>query len=247
MVCALLGHYARAWKPAREADEKSLLIERLRSITGVEQDPERRPAVALHRDHPRMSVALSRMLCIRQRSSGRRNYATRAERSQGKSFNRWVLNVVDQLRPLHLSIVGGDPLVRYRELEKMLPLLLARGIHVQIVTSAFRPWPVDWTRQSHLNVVVSIDGLQPEHDIRRKPATYERILKNIEGQEVTIHCTITAQMMRRPGYLKEFLSFWTSRPQIEKIWFSIFTPQKGDQLDEMPRSGNERFGDAPVA
>ena len=30
-----------------------------------------------------------------------------------------------------------------------------------------------------LSVVVSIDGLQPEHDERRKPATYERILKNI--------------------------------------------------------------------
>lgn len=28
-----------------------------------------------------------------------------------------VLEVVDDLKPLHLSIVGGDPLVRYRELE----------------------------------------------------------------------------------------------------------------------------------
>jgi len=30
-------------------------------------------------------------------------------------------------------------------------------------------------RFERLNVVVSIDGLQPEHDERRKPATYERI------------------------------------------------------------------------
>ena len=42
---------------------------------------------------------------------------------------------------------------------------------------------------------MSIDGLQPEHDVRRKPATYERILKNIVGQHVCVHCTITAQMM----------------------------------------------------
>src|ERR1700719_475711 len=45
-----------------------------------------------------------------------------------------VLEVVDRIRPLHLSIVGGDPLVRYRELEAMIPRLLARGIHVQVVT-----------------------------------------------------------------------------------------------------------------
>lgn len=158
---------------------------------------------------------------------------------KGSALVDGVLNVVDQLKPLHLSIVGGDPLVRYRELDEMVPLLLARGIHVQIVTSAFRPWPVDWTRLPHLNVVVSVDGLQPEHDIRRKPATYERILKNIAGQTVTIHCTITAQMMKQPGYLGKFLDFWTTRPEIVKIWFSIFTPQKGDQLDEM-LTGEER-------
>lgn len=152
---------------------------------------------------------------------------------KGQALVDGVLNVVDQFKPLHLSIVGGDPLVRYRELEELVPLLLARGIHVQIVTSAFRPWTVEWTRLPHLNVVVSVDGLQPEHDIRRKPATYERILKNIAGQRITIHCTITAQMMKRAGYLNEFLAFWKSRPEIEKIWFSIFTPQKGDQLEEM--------------
>lgn len=152
---------------------------------------------------------------------------------KGQALVDGVLSVVDQFKPLHLSLVGGDPLVRYRELEQLVPLLLARGIHVQIVTSAFRPWTVEWTRRPHVNVVVSIDGLQPEHDIRRKPATYERILKNIAGQRITIHCTITAQMMKREGYLNEFLSFWTSRPEIEKIWFSIFTPQKGDQLEEM--------------
>ena len=38
-------------------------------------------------------------------------------------------------------IVGGDPLVRYRELETLVPQVLARGITVQVVTSAFRPLP----------------------------------------------------------------------------------------------------------
>lgn len=152
---------------------------------------------------------------------------------KGQQLIDGVLEVVDRLKPLHLTILGGDPLVRYRELELMIPLLLARGIHVQIVTSAFRPLAPSWATLPHMNVVVSIDGLQPEHDVRRAPATYDRILKNIAGQKITIHCTVTGQMMKRPGYLKEFLEYWTPKAEIRKVWFSLFTPQVGDQLPEM--------------
>jgi sulfatase maturation enzyme AslB (radical SAM superfamily) len=152
---------------------------------------------------------------------------------KGQALVDGVLEVVDRLKPLHLSIVGGDPLVRYRELELLIPLLLARGMHVQIVTSAFRTMGSTWSSLARLHVVVSIDGLQPEHDVRRAPATYERILKNIVGQKITIHCTITGQMMKRPGYLAEFLEFWTPRPEVRKVWFSLFTPQVGDQMPEM--------------
>jgi len=152
---------------------------------------------------------------------------------KGQELIDGVLELVDRMRPLHLSIVGGDPLVRYRELEILIPQLVARRIHVQVVTSAFRPIPTGWNSLSRLNVVVSIDGLQPEHDIRRAPATYDRIIRNIAGQSVTIHSTLTGQMMKRPGYLQEFLEFWNPRPEIRKIWFSLFTPQVGDQLPEM--------------
>ncbi len=152
---------------------------------------------------------------------------------KGQELIDGVLELVDRIRPLHLSIVGGDPLVRYRELECLIPQLLDRGIHVQVVTSAFRPLAASWAQLSHFNIVVSIDGLQPEHDIRRAPATYDRIIKNIANQKITIHCTVTGQMMKRPGYLKDFLEFWTPRPEIRKVWFSLFTPQTGDQLPEM--------------
>lgn len=138
-----------------------------------------------------------------------------------------VLTLIDEMRPLHVSLVGGDPMVRYRELALMLPQIESRGVHTQIVTSAFRAVPAEWMKFKKLNVVVSIDGLQPEHDERRKPATYERILKNIKGAKVTVHCTITSQIAERPGYLDEFLGFWTGQPEIEKVWFSIFTPQRG--------------------
>jgi MoaA/NifB/PqqE/SkfB family radical SAM enzyme len=151
----------------------------------------------------------------------------------GQALIDGVLEVVDRLKPLHLSIVGGDPLVRYRELELLVPRLLSRGIHIQIVTSAFRPISLEWANLPRLQIVVSIDGLQPEHDIRRAPATYARILKNIAGQKITIHCTVTGQMMKHPGYLTEFLEFWTPRPETKKVWFSMFTPQVCDQLPEM--------------
>jgi hypothetical protein len=40
-------------------------------------------------------------------------------------------------------------------------------------------------------------------------------------------------MMKRPGYLNDFLEFWTPRPEINKRVVSLFTPQQGDQLPEM--------------
>lgn len=146
---------------------------------------------------------------------------------------REVLRLVDEYRPLHLSIVGGDPLVRFRELTLLLPELLKRDIFTQVITSAFRQIPLEWAANSKLGIVVSIDGLQPEHDARRKPATYERILKNIAGHRVTVHCTITSQMMTRTNYLEQFLQFWSSREEIGKIWMSTFTPQIGEQSPEI--------------
>jgi sulfatase maturation enzyme AslB (radical SAM superfamily) len=106
------------------------------------------------------------------------------------------------------------------------------GIFVQLVTSAFRPLPKNWSAFPKLNLVVSIDGLQPEHDERRKPATYERILRNIVDHTVIVHCTVTGHMMKRPGYLDEFLEFWCPRPEIKKVWMSLFTPQKGAESPE---------------
>jgi sulfatase maturation enzyme AslB (radical SAM superfamily) len=111
--------------------------------------------------------------------------------------------------------------------------LLTREIHVQVVTSAFRPLPSSWKHLSRLNLVVSVDGLAAEHNARRAPATYDRILKNIAGQCVTVHCTITGPMMKRAGYLREFLEFWTPRPEVRRVWFSLFTPQTGDHRPEI--------------
>lgn len=138
-----------------------------------------------------------------------------------------VLALVDHHKPLHLSIVGGEPLVRFRELNTLLPILSEKGIAVQLVTSAVREIPKEWNSIDDLYIVVSIDGLQPEHDARRKPATYERILRNIAGHSITVHCTVTSQTAERTGYYEEFLEFWSAREEVRQIWISIFTPQMG--------------------
>lgn len=143
-----------------------------------------------------------------------------------------VIAIVRRTRPLHISIVGGEPLVRYRELGELLPLLDRMGVEVQLVTSAVRPIPPEWSLIPSLHLVVSIDGLPAEHDQRRAPATYDRILKHIAPHRITVHCTVTRQMLKRPGYLADFSRFWSDRPEASKIWFSIYTPQEGDNSTE---------------
>ena len=147
---------------------------------------------------------------------------------KGQELIDGVLALVKTHRPLHLSIVGGEPLVRYKELNTILPMLASQGMHVQVVTSAVREIPKEWASLPHLTISVSVDGLQPEHDVRRAPATYERILKHIAGHQITVHCTVTRQQVRRPGYLEEFLRFWSEQPETRKIWVSLYTPQVGE-------------------
>ena len=151
---------------------------------------------------------------------------------RGEELVQRFMRLIDDRRPLHVSIVGGEPLVRYRELGAILPQLAARDIHTQLVTSAVRPIPAEWRGLHRLQVVVSVDGLPAEHDLRRAPATYERILKHIAGHRVTVHCTVTRQQVRRDGYLEQFLRFWQDNADTRMIWVSLYTPQRGELSDE---------------
>jgi MoaA/NifB/PqqE/SkfB family radical SAM enzyme len=154
---------------------------------------------------------------------------------KGQPLVDGILEVVDRLKPLHVSLVGGEPLVRYRELDVLLPQLSERGLYVQVVTSAVRPIPAAWAAIPRLQICVSIDGLQPEHDVRRTPATYDRILKHIQGHQITVHCTVTRQQTERPGYIEEFVRTWSANPNVRSIWLSLYTPQVGEESAERLR------------
>jgi len=160
---------------------------------------------------------------------------------RGDALVDGILGLVRQYRPLHVSLVGGEPLVRHRELSRVLPLLSDMGIHTMVVTSAVIPIPPEWAKIRKAVVAVSVDGLPEHHDVRRKPATYERILQNIAGCRINIHGTITRPMLERPGYIEEYIAYWSARPEVARIWVSLYTPQKGENSAEMLSDRERKF------
>jgi len=151
---------------------------------------------------------------------------------RGDALVNGVLDLVRKNRPMHVSLVGGEPMVRHRELSAILPALSAMNVFSLVVTSGVIPIPMEWMDLPRVRVTISVDGLPEHHDIRRKPATYERILKNIEGRKVNIHWVITRPMLERPGYLEDYVSFWNARPEVDRIWVSLYTPQIGEESAE---------------
>jgi MoaA/NifB/PqqE/SkfB family radical SAM enzyme len=160
---------------------------------------------------------------------------------KGQALIDGVLAAIRRHRPLHVSLVGGEPLVRYRELNDLLPTMSEMGLYTQVVTSAVLPIPVEWASLRRVILVVSVDGLQPEHDRRRSPATYDRIQKHIEGHRVVIHNTVTRQQLARDGYFEQFLDFWSASPSVRKIWFSLYTPQIGEDSAERLTDSDRRY------
>jgi MoaA/NifB/PqqE/SkfB family radical SAM enzyme len=160
---------------------------------------------------------------------------------RGEALVDGVLGLVRQHRPLHVSLVGGEPLVRHRELTRILPQLEEMGVFTMVVTSAVIPIPEAWMSHSRLRVAVSVDGLPEHHDERRKPATYERILQNIAGRKVNVHWVITRPMLQRLEYLEEYVSFWNTREEVDHVWVSLYTPQMGEQSAEMLTPADREF------
>ncbi len=151
---------------------------------------------------------------------------------RGDALVEGVVELVRRHKPLHVSLVGGEPMVRHRELDRVLPALSDMGVHTMVVTSGVIAIPQSWMRIPRLRVAVSVDGLPEHHDERRKPATYERILKNIEGRSINVHWVITRPMLSRASYLDEYAAFWNARPEVDHVWVSLYSPQTGEESPE---------------
>jgi organic radical activating enzyme len=151
---------------------------------------------------------------------------------RGDSLIDGVIDLVRKHRPLHVSLVGGEPMIRHRELDRILPALSEMGVFTMVVTSGVIAIPAHWIDIPRLRVAVSVDGLPEHHDERRKPATYERILQNIAGRKVNVHWVITRPMLSRPSYLEEYVAFWNAQPEVDHIWVSLYSPQIGEDSPE---------------
>src|ERR1700688_2507950 len=151
---------------------------------------------------------------------------------RGDALVEGLLGLVRKHEPLHVSLVGGEPMVRHRELTRILPALSDLGVFTFVGTSAVIPVPLDWMKIPRLRVAVSVDGLPEHHDIRRKPATYERILKNIASRSINVHWVITRPMLSRSSYLEEYVAFWNAQPEVDHIWVSLYSPQVGEESAE---------------
>lgn len=151
---------------------------------------------------------------------------------RGDALVDGVLELVRRHKALHVSLVGGEPMIRHRELGRILPALSGMGVFTMVVTSGVIAIPREWMEIPRFRVAVSIDGLPEHHDERRKPATYERILNNVAGLSINVHWVITRPMLSRASYLEEYVSFWNARAEVDHIWVSLYSPQMGEESAE---------------
>jgi len=160
---------------------------------------------------------------------------------RGDALVEGVIRLVERHRPMHVSLVGGEPMIRQRELDRLLPALSEMGIFTMVVTSGVIPVPLQWMKIPRFRAAVSVDGLPEHHDERRRPATYERILRNISGRSVNVHWVITHPMLERHSYLEEYVAFWNARAEVDHIWVSLYTPQTGEVSRERLTRADREF------
>src|SRR5258708_9046402 len=60
---------------------------------------------------------------------------------RGDKLVEGVLHLVRKHKPLHVSLVGGEPMIRHRELSRILPALSQMHVFALVLTSAVLPLP----------------------------------------------------------------------------------------------------------
>ena len=178
-------------------------------------------------------AALPGLLRLRRRSPRRRRHAARGPRLQGPGAHRRRHRAGRRHRPLHLSIVGGEPLVRYRELNTLLPHPHDRGIHVQLVTSAVREIPPEWApaaravdRRLDRRPAARTRRAPDARHLRPDPEAHRRApdRRALHGHPAA------GQPARLPRGVPPLLV--GPEGDTRKIWISLYTPQIGEVSDE---------------
>ena len=74
---------------------------------------------------------------------------------RGDHLVEGVIRLVRRHRPMHVSLVGGEPMIRHRELDRLLPALSEMGVFTMVVTSGVIPIPLEWMKIPRFRAAVS--------------------------------------------------------------------------------------------
>ena len=74
---------------------------------------------------------------------------------RGDALVEGVLGLIRKYQPIHISLVGGEPMIRHRELARILPALGRMGVHTLLVTSGVIRIPKGWMGIPRFRVAVS--------------------------------------------------------------------------------------------
>ena len=159
----------------------------------------------------------------------------RSATSKARSSIDGVLALVDRHQPLHVSIVGGEPLVRYRELNTLLPALAAR--HPRAAghqRRARNPRRMARHRRSCRSWCRSTACSRSTTSAARRRPTIGSSSTSPDTDHRALHGHPAAG--EPPGLSRGVPRILVGAQEpVEKIWVSLYTPQIGEVSEERLR------------
>ncbi len=137
------------------------------------------------------------------------------QKSQDMSTEKWI-NIIRELKSrgvMFLVFEGGEPTLR-KDLQELIEFGQSLGMITIVVSNCTRSLG-DYRPEMFL---ISIDGLQEEHDILRGQGTFDHVLENLPT--TTVHKRALISLSRNNiHHLESILDFFT--PLVDSFWFSF--------------------------
>ncbi len=149
---------------------------------------------------------------------------------RGDDLVNGILGLVAHHDPIHVSLVGGEPLIRHRELQRAcFQFWSSRSVHDGGDQRG------DSDPEGMVNAAAPFDGGsihrragKAEHDDGgHSPRHTNEFSKNIEGRKrLTCTARSCASICSATATWMNSWHFGARGPEIHRIWFSIYTPQR---------------------
>ena len=202
-------------------------------VHGVGPDSRRLPSGALDRNHPGVSVAVSRLLRLRRPASWRRHHAARGQRLQGAGARRRHSRPDRPASPA-ARVAGRRRTARALSRAQHAAADHGRARHLHPGGDERRPR--DSRRSGAVSIACRLSsrsmGCSRSTTSAARPPPTSAFSSTSPGTRSS--CTARSPNSRRSrqGYLEEFVRFWSERAEIERIWMSLYTPQVGEVSEE---------------